>query len=122
MQGCGGSHDLAPNSSATSVIGLESPLFAVLACLVFSRKNYRSAFSDFCNTIDPKRTSGECRENQEIIALGVSDLIHVKAGRQPGHYAARQKEKRRMSCGIGAIGQILHVFFDPLFMIVFLVC
>src|SRR5436190_24386516 len=56
---------------------------------------------------DPKRTSGECRENQEIIALGVSDLIHVKAGRQPGHYAARQKEKSRMSCGIGAIGQCL---------------
>src|SRR5947208_15074565 len=59
------------------------------------------------STHDPKRTSGECRENQEIIALGVSDLIHVKAGRQPGHYAARQKEKRRMSCGIGAIGQCL---------------
>jgi hypothetical protein len=53
------------------------------------------------------KASGECRENQEIIALGVSDLIHVKAGRQPGHYAARQKEKRRMSCGIGAIGQCL---------------
>jgi hypothetical protein len=40
----------------TSVIGLESPLLAVLACLGFSRKNQRSAFSDFCNTICQKQT------------------------------------------------------------------
>jgi hypothetical protein len=43
----------------TSVIGLESPLLAVLACLAFSRKNQRSAFSDFCNTIAPKADMGE---------------------------------------------------------------
>jgi hypothetical protein len=40
----------------TSVIGLESPLLAVLACLGFSRKNQPSAFSDFCNTIGQKQT------------------------------------------------------------------
>jgi hypothetical protein len=40
----------------TSVIGLESPLFAVLACLGFSRKNKRSVFSDFCNSIGHKQT------------------------------------------------------------------
>src|SRR6266702_6444722 len=51
------SHDLALNSPVTSVIGLESPLLAVLACLGFSRKNHRSAFSDFCNTIGPKQKS-----------------------------------------------------------------
>jgi hypothetical protein len=34
-----GSHDLALNSPVTSVIGLESPLLAVLACLGFSREN-----------------------------------------------------------------------------------
>jgi hypothetical protein len=38
----------------TSVIGLESPLLAVLACLGFSQKNQRSAFGDFCNTIGGK--------------------------------------------------------------------
>jgi hypothetical protein len=39
----------ALNSSVTSVICLESPLLAVLACLGSSRKNHCSAFSDFCN-------------------------------------------------------------------------
>jgi hypothetical protein len=53
-----GSHDLALNSPVTSEIGLESPLLAVLACLGFSRKNQRSAFSDFCNTIPLKAEIG----------------------------------------------------------------
>jgi DNA-binding NtrC family response regulator len=52
-----GSHDLALNSPVTSVTGLESPLLAVFACLAYSRKNQRSAFSDFCNTIGQKQTS-----------------------------------------------------------------
>jgi hypothetical protein len=40
----------------TSVIGLESPLLVVLACLGFSQKNHRPTFRDFCNSICQKRT------------------------------------------------------------------
>src|SRR6266568_5086932 len=71
----------------------------VLAGTVPARSMRHYSWSEAIQFPDPKRTSGECRENQEIIALGVSDLIHVKAGRQPGHYAARQKEKR--GCHVG---------------------
>jgi hypothetical protein len=46
----------AATNKIPSVIGLESPLLAVLACLGFSRENQHPAFSDFCNTIDPERT------------------------------------------------------------------
>ena len=42
-----GARDLALNSPVTSVMGFESPLFAVLARLGFSRKNHRSALNDF---------------------------------------------------------------------------
>ena len=62
----------------TSVIGLESPLLAVLACLGFSRKNQHSAFGDFCNTIGPKRTSRRWRflsgrSNSSKILRGIED-------------------------------------------------
>ena len=51
-----GSHDLALNSSVTSVIGPESLLVATFACVSFSRENHRSGFRDFCNTIPPIAT------------------------------------------------------------------
>src|SRR5208282_6211817 len=51
-----GSHDLALNSSVTSVIGPESLLVATFACVSFSRENHRSGFRDFCNTIGQQRT------------------------------------------------------------------
>jgi hypothetical protein len=57
----------------TSVIGFESPLLAVLACLGFSRKNQRSAFSDFCNTIPPKadiETGPVSASTQQLRQLG----------------------------------------------------
>src|SRR6266581_291742 len=82
MQGCGGSHDLAPNSPVTSVIGLESPLFAVLACLGFSRKNQRSAFSDFCNTIGHEPTSVRILVFQrELLEMTGRVLIQARASR-----------------------------------------
>ena len=75
----GGSHDLALNSSATSVISPESPLFAVLACLRFCRKNQRSAFSDFCNKSPRKRTrlyaaAGRCARRKERICRTASGI------------------------------------------------
>jgi len=39
-------------------LGLESLLFAVLACLGFSRENHPSVFRDFCNTIGGKADIG----------------------------------------------------------------
>ena len=61
-----GSHDLALTSPVTSVIRLESPLLAVLACLGFSQKNHRSSFSDFCNTIGPEPTCRDVRHESVI--------------------------------------------------------
>jgi hypothetical protein len=62
----------------TSVIGFESPLLAVLACLGFSRKNQPSAFSDFCNTICQKRTSGLLQSRPDpVTADKIADLRNM---------------------------------------------
>jgi hypothetical protein len=53
----------------TSVIGLESLLLVVLAWLGFSRKNQRSAFSDFCNTIHLKADVGPRDQNVRFVPI-----------------------------------------------------
>ena len=53
-----GAHDLAPNSSVTSVIALELLLVANFACVSFSRENHRLDLRDFCNTIGQNQTFG----------------------------------------------------------------
>jgi hypothetical protein len=70
--------DLALNSPATSVIGNESRLLAVLARLGFGRKNHRSALNDFSNTIGTKRNCCEaaatasCTGQEHRLAMALS--------------------------------------------------
>jgi hypothetical protein len=65
----------------TSVIGLESPLLAVLACLGFSRKNQRSAFRDFCNSIGHLQTLRHVRLMSHLPQWQTSTLSAITGSR-----------------------------------------